>query len=340
MSIIIDKKFINMISPMLQRFAWKKDNIANCRCPVCGDSKKNKHKARGFFFQKNNDMFYRCHNCGISTTIYKFLETVSPSLCKEYSLERWKSGESGHSNFKKPQFRFETPKFKITDNVLAGLKNMNQLNDDHKCKKFVKDRLIPIEFYDVLYYTEDFASIAKKLDPDVSVNSEERLIIPIVNTKNEVIALQGRSLESGTDTIRYITIKGDKSIERLWYGFCRINTSDRLLVVEGPIDSLFLDDCVAMVGINDGSVVPDPIKDKTLIFVVDNEPRNKQVITQIGKLINNGRTVCLWPSSIVQKDINDMVLSNYTKEELQTIIKANSYSGIEAKLKLQQWKKV
>lgn len=340
MSLIIDKKFINMVSPMLPRFAWKKENLANCRCPFCGDSKRNKSKARGFFYTKKNDMFYCCHNCNVSTTLYKFLEQIAPSMCKEYALERWKNGETGHSNYKKPEFKFEQPKFKISDNVLDGLKKIDELDQNHPCRKFVESRKIPEEFYSVLYYTDDFGSLAKKLDPEISIEKEPRLVIPVLNTKNRVIAVQGRTLSKKKSAIRYITIKADKSIERLWYGFCRLNDDKKYFVVEGPLDSLFLDNCVAMIGINDGSNIPEPLEQKDLIFVIDNEPRNKQVISQIEKLINNNRTVCIWPNSIAEKDINDMILNGHTSTEIQKIILENSYSGMEAKLKLQQWKRI
>lgn len=329
-----------MISPMLQKFAWKKEDLANCRCPICGDSHKNKTKARGFFYKKNNDMFYRCHNCGVSTTIYKFLEAVSPSLCKEYSLDRWKNGETGKTNYKKPEFVFETPIFNIQNSVLDDLIKVSDLEETHPCKIFVTQRKIPEQFHNVLYYSNDFSKIAKQLDPEINVENDERLIIPILNTHNKVVAIQGRTLKKNKNTIRYITIKADKSIERLWYGFCRLNDDKRWLVVEGPIDSLFLDNCVAMVGINDGGTIPNPLKDKNLTFVIDNEPRNKEVIAQLEKLIKNNRSVCIWPSNIVEKDINDMILSGMTKEEIQSIIRTNSFSGIEAKFKLQQWKKI
>jgi hypothetical protein len=107
MSLIIDKKYINLVSSSLDMFKWKGETLANCRCPICGDSERNKTRARGYFYSKNNDMFYRCHNCSASTNIYRFLETVSPALCREYSLERWKSGENGHSNYKKPEIKIE-----------------------------------------------------------------------------------------------------------------------------------------------------------------------------------------------------------------------------------------
>jgi hypothetical protein len=272
--------------------------------------------------------------------MYKFLEFVSPALCKEYSLERWKNGENGNSNYKKPEFKFEQPKFNIFDNVLDGLKTIDELDEDHPCRKFVMSRKLPQQFYSVLYYTDDFGSLASKLDPEVKLEKEPRLVIPVLNTKNRVIAIQGRTLSKSKNAIRYITIKADKSIERLWYGFCRLNDDKKYYVVEGPLDSLFLDNCVAMIGINDGSNIPDPLLKKDLTFVIDNEPRNKQVILQIEKLINNNRKVCIWPNSIQEKDINDMILNGYTNEEIQKTILENSYSGMEAKLKLQQWKRI
>ena len=97
MSIITDKKFINLISSELRNFKWKKESLANCSCPICGDSKKNKSKARGYFFIKDNNFFFKCHNCGIGTNIYNFLDKVSPSLCKEYSIEVFKEGGSHNS---------------------------------------------------------------------------------------------------------------------------------------------------------------------------------------------------------------------------------------------------
>ena len=100
MTTYIDKKFINRVSPTLRNFKWKKETLANCSCPICGDSQKNQRKARGFFYQKGNDFFYKCHNCGAGHNLYNFLNQVAPSLCKEYSLERFRGGETGKSNSK------------------------------------------------------------------------------------------------------------------------------------------------------------------------------------------------------------------------------------------------
>ena len=172
MSTYIDKKFINMVSPQLDKFKWKKENLANCRCPICGDSTKNRNKARGFFFQKGNDFFYKCHNCGVGLNLYNFLKDVSPSLCKEYSLERYRNGENGKSNYKKPKeedlFRFKdsAPKFKKKDKLLDELICLTELPEDHTAVKFANMRMLPKQHFKLLYYTDDFTSFANKLDED------------------------------------------------------------------------------------------------------------------------------------------------------------------------------
>ena len=157
MSTYIDKKFINMVSPQLEKFKWKKENLANCRCPICGDSTKNKNKARGFFYQKGNDFFYKCHNCGAGQNLYNFLKDVSPSLCKEYSLERYRNGENGKSNYKKPKeedlFRFKdsAPKFKKKDKLLDELTCLTELPEDHVAVQFANMRMIPKQNSFLLY---------------------------------------------------------------------------------------------------------------------------------------------------------------------------------------------
>ena len=193
MSTYIDKKFINIISSKLEKFAWKKETLANCRCPICGDSQKHKNKARGFFFQKGNDFFFKCHNCAFSSNLYNFLEQVAPSLCKEYALERWKNGENGKSNYKKPKIVFEQPKFKKTE--LQHCIPLNDLEEGHPCKKYVLSRKIPAEVFNLLYYTDDFAAVAKSIDPEKDgLLKESRLVIPIFDENGSIVGVQGRYL--------------------------------------------------------------------------------------------------------------------------------------------------
>ena len=90
MTAFIDKKYINIICGQLDKFKWCKNNLANCRCPICGDSQKNRTKARFYFYESKNKYFVKCHNCGYSSDMFGFLEKVDVNLKKEYSVELWK----------------------------------------------------------------------------------------------------------------------------------------------------------------------------------------------------------------------------------------------------------
>ena len=346
MSSYIDKKFINMVSPQLERFAWKKDNLANCRCPVCGDSQKNKTKARGYFFQKDNSFFYKCHNCGFSSNIYNLLKEVSPSLCKEYTLEKFKD-ESPKKEKKEMFFKFKEskPKFKKKDGILDTLQCLNDLEDNHPAVLFANMRIIPNQFWRYLYFTEDFGSFMKTLDPDcLPVGAEPRLVIPFFNREGDVVGAQGRAINmtdeaNARTTLKYLTVKGDKSIEKLFYGLWRCDPKKRVYVVEGPIDSMFLQNAIAMVGAGALRNIPDRIADSETTWIYDNEPRNLQICAYIERLIELGRDVCIWPDNIKEKDINDMAYQRSTRK-IQKMIDENTFSGLEATLRFRDWRKV
>jgi len=341
MCLITDKKYINIVSSSLNRFAWKKNNLANCRCPYCGDSQKHKNKARGYFYIKNNDMFYRCHNCGIGTTIYKFLEHVMPTLAKEYAMERWKKGENGHSNYKKPEITLQFEKPKATNkNILSELQSVDTLPDNHICKIFVQNRKIPKEKWNRLYYTNNFCKLIDKYGKEPceqSFKSDERLVIPIFNKDNELLAMQGRALDK-KNSIRYLTLKLVDSLDGVWYGIENINFKEKVYIVEGPIDSLFLPNCMAMIGLNTEKNVPDNIKN--FVYVLDNEPRNKEVLEYYQSVIDNDNFVVIWPDSVKKKDINDMILDGMDIYEILNILKNNTFQKMEAKIRFIKWKKI
>ena len=105
-------------------------------------------------------------------------------------------------------------------------------------------------------------------------------------------------------------------------------------MVEGPLDSLFIDNCLAV----GGSDFDRLEGDFTVIF--DNEPRNKEISKQIEKTIDKGCSIVLWPEQVEEKDINDMILSGISKEEVQKIITQNTFSGVGAKLRFAEWRKI
>ena len=349
MSSYIDQTYINRVSSTLRNFKWKKNNLANCSCPICGDSQKNKTKARGYFYQKGNSYFYKCHNCGFGCSLYNFLKKVSFQLSKEYALERWKSGEDKKKTPKENKDMFgllnKKPKFKKKDNLLNELQCLTDLPSDHTAVKFANMRKIPKQHWKLLYYTDDFTAFGNRLDPDNTLyGKEERLVIPFFNSHGDVVGAQGRVLTmagevKARETLRYITIKAKKSIDSLWYGLWRINPKKRVYVVEGPIDSYFLDNCVAMVGASSYKSIPSHLMNSELVFVMDNEKHNKQVVRYNQELIKMGHKVCIWPENIQEKDLNDLAFRISTRK-IQKMIDENTCEGLEAELKLKEWRNI
>jgi DNA primase len=168
---------------------------------------------------------------------------------------------------------------------------------------------------------------------------EPRLIIPLLDEQGNLFGFQGRSFKKDSP-VKYITIILDYDKPKV-YGLDRITKQDPIYVVEGPIDSMFLPNSMASCGGDIIVELPNIDKDKSkFIIVYDNEPRNKDTVRKMDKAIDNGYKVCIWPESVILKDINDMVRSGMTQEKVVDVINDNVYTGLEAKLKMQTWKKV
>lgn len=333
----IDKKYVNLVSGSLQKFKWKKDSLATCRCFKCGDSKKNKAKTRGYFFEHNGNYVYKCHNCGFACNLYSVLESISPSLCKEYAFEVFK--EKTPEPIAKPEPVKREPIFSDLGTRL------DLLNENHKAVTYVKSRQIPKEKYRNFYYCSDFSRVMQSFGKTGS--KEGRLVIPFYDEMGSLIGVQGRIFEEKEiyrkskqkdEKIRYITLKKEGQ-ERLWYGLEKVNPNDTVYVTEGPIDSMFIPNAVAMQGAGWLEELPPKIAKSKVIFIFDNEPRNEEIVSLIGKYIDSGRNVVIWPEEINRKDINDMVLAYGESTTIKLIIN-NVYSGLKAKMKYTYWKKV
>ena len=326
----IDVKYVNIISPFLQQFKKKGDFLWNFRCPYCGDSQKSRTKARGFVYRKKNDLFYKCHNCGVGTTLGKLIEYMDSKTYKDYIMERYKSGVKTVN--KEPEFKFDEPVFRSKD-VCSTLNSLEELQDDHPARKIIDRRNLPISSYKDLFLCPEFYKFTNKLIPNKfpSLDGDHpRLLIPFRDEEGEVFAYQGRAF--GNEQPKYLTIKLQER-DKI-FGLDRIDKREEVLVVEGPLDSLFLDNCIAVAGAD----VPNLDCDFTVVF--DNEPRNKELLKQIEKAINRGHKICLWPEQMKYKDINDMILGGYTKEEIQDLIKHNTYQGTTATLWFTKWRKI
>ena len=319
----VDVKYINLISSRFQKFKKVKNNLYNFRCPICGDSQRNKSKARGYLYQVKNNTNYKCHNCGVNISFNNFLKEIDLVIHKQYIFEKFKEGKTG-KNFvvEEPTFNFETPSFKPKLNLPKASENPNA-ND-----YLVKRKLNPNKFY----YTEKFKEWSNSLKQtfDTTRYDEPRIIIPLFH-QNTLIGFQGRSL--GPSKVKYITVMIDDDAPKI-YGLDEVQKNETVYITEGPFDSTLIRNSIALCGA-DGDVGKWGICNR--VWIYDNEPRNGEIHNRIEKCISNGEKVVIWPSSIKEKDINDMVIAGLN---VQSVIELNTYSGLEAKLKFTTWKKI
>jgi len=319
----VDSKFINLISSKLQKFKRVKSDLYNFRCPICGDSKKNKSKTRGYLYSMKADVNFRCHNCGASMTFSSFLKQQDPVLHKQYVFERFKQGTTGRATVvEEPKFHFETPKFKKKI-------NLPKASENPKADGYLTARKLNSNDF---YYAENFKKFVNTLKQtfDDTRYDEERIIIPLYYEKN-LIGLQGRSL--GPSKVKYITVMLNDDAPKI-YGLDNIRADAPVYVTEGPFDSTFIRNSVAMCGA-DADVSRWGISNP--VWIYDNEPRSSEIVRRIGNTIDSGESLVIWPNGIDDKDINDMVMSGL---DVQSVIESNTYSGLEAKLKFNTWKKI
>lgn len=336
MSLMIDRKYVGLVSLKLEQFKKKKDYLWNFRCPFCKDSRKNKLKCRGYFYKKQAHISYICHNCSVSCSVGNFIKQIDPSLYRQYQMELYTT--SGEVNSKKPDFPkeiYEKPTFSS-----LSIPCVKKLSESHSAIKYLRQRRIPEKSWNDIYYADDFLVFCDQQFPEHGKNllkEDSRLVFPFYDQHGMFLGVQGRAIPPFNHKVKYITMKASEDSVKV-FGLNTVDFSKTIDVVEGPIDSLFLNNCVAMM---DSALytAPQVIGEKYKYrFIYDNEKRNPQIVKNIGKTIRLGYSVCLFPDDITQKDINDLVLSGIT--DIEEMIEKNTYSGLQAELKFQTWRKV
>ena len=321
---LVDAKYIGLVSSRLKKFKRVKANLFNFRCPICGDSQKQKNKARGYIYPIKNNMNYKCHNCGASLSFNNFLKQVDTTLHKQYTLEKFKEGHTGR-NFvvEEPKFEFSKPVFKKSFDLPKA--SSNSVASDYLTKR----KLNPDKFYFADKFMEWTNS--QKQTFDTILRDESRIVIPMYDEDKNLIGFQGRAL--GKSFTKYITVMLDDEAPKA-YGLDSIDKTSTVYITEGPFDSTFICNSIAMCGA-DADISSWGISDP--VWIYDNEPRNREIVSRIQHTINNGGRVVIWPTNIEEKDINDMVLAGH---DVMSMLESNTHSGLEAKIKFNNWKRV
>ena len=324
----LDQQYVNLLSPRLQGFAKKKTGLYNFRCPYCGDSEKRKSKTRGYLFTTKTGLVFKCHNCGISKAFFNFLQDQDKVLWEQYNLEKFKESSGGRKRqidtrvFKKPVFKKKKT---------VNLPKISELNIGHPAREYLENRKIPD--LSKFYYADKFKEWTNTLKHtyDSTDTEESRIIIPLLNEEGNLFGYQGRSLNP-KDKLRYVTVMLQDDVPKV-YGLSDVDKTKTIYVLEGPLDAAFIPQAVAMCGA-DVHLSRWGISDA--VWIYDNEPRNPQIVRRMEKTISSRDAIVIWPSTIAQKDINDMILAGHN---VLDVIESNTYRGLEAKVKLTEWKR-
>ena len=322
---IIDSKFIGLVSSRLSKFKRVKANLYNFRCPICGDSQKHKNKARGYFYQVKVNTNFKCHNCGASLSFNNFLKQIDPSLHRQYTMEKFKEGFAGGNNFvvEEPKFDFKKPVFKKRI-------DLPKASEVKVAREYLEKRKLDATKF---YFTAKFKewTNTQKQTFDTIGRDESRIIIPMYDEDKTLIGFQGRSL--GPNSVKYITVMLKDDAPKI-YGLDQVDSQKPIYVIEGPFDATLVQNSVAMCG---SDIDLRTFGWSDYIYVYDNEPRNREIVNRISKTIDRGDKVIIWPTSIEHKDINDMVLGG---QNIMNVLELNTYSGLKAKIKFNNWKRI
>ena len=340
---LVDLKYCGILSTRMDRYKVKQSNPykANFRCPICGDSQKSKTLCRGWLIEKEQTAMFHCFNCGQSHPLWRFLKLTDVGLYNDYVIDSKfdKLSERPPQEKLKPLETLTTPvpNFKRVGSPLLKIKKMGQLPADHPARAYVNKRKIPTKAHHRLYYAPKFNTWVNSLIPDKLPQPERdkpRLILPLIDQDGVVFGFQGRAFDK--ESIRYITIMLDEDRPKL-FGLDQIDFEKRYYVVEGPIDSLFLTNAVAMAGADGNASGLQNLMNA--VFVFDNEPRNKEIVSRMERMLDRGYKVCIWPSKLSVKDINDMILSGYSIADVELMIDQNTYEGLAGRLALAEWRR-
>ena len=335
-------KYIGFLSPRLEKFRRKGNNLYNFRCPFCGDSSSRKNLARGFIYMRQDKLMFHCHNGCTGMSASNFLKTIDQNLYNEYNLEKLRD----HQDPKQVALdefvdKMKTPIF-MKSGPLKGLKKISQLSPDSNIKKYIVNRNIPNEFHAKIFSCPNFFKYVNTIIPGKFSNNalnmdETRVVIPFFDKHKNVHAFQGRSIYKNSQ-VKYITIVLNNNIPSI-YGLETLDEDKEYIVVEGPFDAMFLKNTIATAG---GDLVTSitSLNKKNAVICYDNESRSKDTIKKIEKAIYNGYKVCIWPNNFQHKDVNDAINSGLSSEFIEYIIRTNTYQDLRAKMTLTQWRKI
>lgn len=340
--IYLDRKYLLLISPRLNRFSEKKTDLYNFRCPYCGDSQKSQIKARAYIYAKENDYYFRCHNCHAGTTFGKFLMYMDADNYKQYRLEKFVNP----SWYEKPKDISELitgpkPMERYKRLVDIKLDSIAALPQEHYARTYVANRKIPKFFWNEIFFAEKYKDFLDETFPNhgkEDIPNDARIVLLYTTSDSTITHVTGRALALD-NKIRYVTVKIIDS--KKVFGLHHLSHNSQCYITEGQFDSMFLPNAVAA---GDAHLlgVAEHLQElgfDDMILVFDNQPRNKDIVREMKIAVKSGHKVVMLPYDENAKDINEMIQWGMTQEEIKNLIDDNTHSGLNASVAFTMWRK-
>ncbi|QDH49170.1 DNA primase [Pantoea phage Phynn] len=311
----------------------KGDFRINARCPVCGDSRSDIYKKRFWIYpsKKGDHMNCGCFNCGYNKPLSVFMKDYHPDDYQRYLMESFKDRQS------QPVREPEPAPVKQYINSLQFCDRLDTLPDNHPIIRYVVNRCIPKDKFNRLWFTRDWQSLVNSVNEGSyrSPKPEPRLVIPIFDKDGKIESFQGRALRDDAKA-KYMTIKANEHSTKV-YGQDTINSLKPVYLLEGPLDSLFVDNAGAITG---GQMALADVPYKNMrVWVLDNEGRHEDTTARLKQLIDSGEKVVMWDKSPwPSKDINEMIKDDgATRDQIMEYLRNNTVSGLSAQLRFNAW---
>jgi hypothetical protein len=259
-------------------------------------------------------------------------------LYSQYALERYANGAAPNKAHKDPQLSFREPVIEKKHLIDELFERVDTLPDEHIAVQFCNKRQIPKDALSKLYFIDDIKKVEQLSDKmkDRIQSNEPRLVIPLYDDKLQLAGITCRAL--GNESLRYITVK-IKSDALLVFGRENLNSKKHIYVTEGPIDSLFLPNAIAVIGTGFNKLEQLEYSKDNMTVIVDNQPRNKEVCQVIENLIEKDYNIVIWPQSLKEKDINDIVKAGKSPASVKAMIDKHTFSGLQARANFYAWKR-
>ena len=303
---LVSESFIlHSLSPRLERYK-RITGKHHFRCPYCGDGKSTKSH-RGAFYQYDGSWLFKCLNCGESKNLYTFISDHFPDLMTAYRIDSMNDKHVAPVKEVLPIFNTDDSWLIPASKSVIGKAYLNSRN---------------IFNYENIFYSSE--------PPEQILGKSNSIKGPCIVFKLQSVkddSFSGYQLRAISDKskIRYSTLSVTKS-----YYDASGGITPRI-IVEGIFDALSCGGAIAILGAQNALTSGDNI------WFLDQEPHNKDIVKTMNKLIAKDEKICLLPKEFRGMDANNMLKSGMTRSDIRSLVLANMFQGMAAKLEMIRW---